>query len=224
METVLIMKKLVIFDLDGTLLNTYADIAAATNHALALHGFPTHSVETIRSFVGNGINKLFERALPEGHKTLEDVLSIRADFIPYYNAHGTEKTFVFAGMTELLERLVADGCKVAVASNKYQEATRHLIPYFFPTIGFSAVFGQRDGVPTKPDPQIVRDIMSASGVENCDEVLYVGDSEVDMETAHNSGVDGVGVTWGCKTRALLESHNPLAVIDSPSEIFDVYKR
>lgn len=216
-------KKLIIFDLDGTLLNTYADIAAATNHALKLHGYPTHSVETIRSFVGNGINKLFERALPEGHKTMDEVLAIRADFVPYYNAHGTEKTFVFEGMTELLNCLKNDGCQVAVASNKYQEATRHLIPFFFPDTEFSAIFGQRDGVPTKPDPQIVFDIMRESGVNERDEVLYVGDSEVDMETARNAGVDGVGVTWGCKTRELLESHNPLAVIDCPREIFDIVK-
>lgn len=211
-------KKLVIFDLDGTLLNTYADIAAATNYALTLRGYPTHSVAVIRSFVGNGINKLFERALPEGHKNMDEVLSLRRDFVPYYNAHGTENTFVFEGMTELLEKLVAKGCKVAVASNKYQEATRHLIPFFFPTVKFSAIFGQRDGIPTKPDPQIVRDIMKDSFVENCNEVLYVGDSEVDMETAKNAGVEGIGVTWGCKTRELLEHHNPLAVIDKPEEI------
>ena len=217
-------RKLVIFDLDGTLLNTYADIAAATNHALTLHGYPNHSVEVIRSFVGNGINKLFERALPEGHKAQEEVLAIRADFVPYYNAHGTEKTFVFDGMRELIDRLTAEGVKVAVASNKYQEATRHLIPYFFPGVNFSAIFGQRDGIPTKPDPQIVYDIMRESGIEDAREVLYVGDSEVDMETAHNAGVDGVGVTWGCKTRELLASHKPYAIVDRAEEILPLLNR
>ena len=114
------MKRLVIFDLDGTLLNTVADIAAATNHALAANGYPTHSVDAIRSFVGNGINKLFERALPEGHKDEAEVLRIRASFVPYYNEHGAERTVPYPGIPELLTALQAHGLKLAVASNKYQ--------------------------------------------------------------------------------------------------------
>lgn len=210
------MKKLVIFDLDGTLLNTYADIAAATNHALRLRGYPEHSVAVIKSFVGNGINKLFERALPEGHK--HEFLEIRRDFIPFYNEHGTELTFVFDGMTELLEKIQSKNIKIGVASNKYEEATKHLMKHFFPTIGFTAVIGQREGIPTKPDPGIVYEIMKAAEVEDPTDVLYIGDSEVDMQTAKNAGVDVIGVSWGCKTREQLESHFPLSVVDKADEI------
>lgn len=211
------MKKLVIFDLDGTLLNTYADIAAATNFALAKRGYPTHSVDVIRSFVGNGINKLFERALPEGHK--DEFLEIRKDFIPYYNEHGTDFTFPFEGIVETLYTLQRMGLKIGVASNKYEQATKHLMECYFPEINFSAVIGQRDGVAVKPDPSIVYEIMASAGIENKSDVLYVGDSGVDMQTSINAGVDAVGVTWGCRTRAELESFNPRGVVDSCEEIF-----
>ncbi len=210
-------RKLVVFDLDGTLLNTYADIAAATNQALAKRGYPTHSVAVIKSFVGNGINKLFERALPEGHK--DEFLEIRKDFIPYYNEHGTDFTFPFEGIVEALYTLQRMGLKIGVASNKYQQATQHLMECYFPEIEFAAVIGQRDGVATKPDPGIVYEIMNAAGVVDKEEVLYVGDSGVDMETAKNAGVDAVGVTWGCRTREELESYGPLAVVDRCEDIF-----
>lgn len=208
------MTRLVIFDLDGTLLNTYADIAAATNHALALHGYPTHSVKTIRSYIGNGINKLFERALPEGHKSMDEVLAIRADFVPYYNEHGTEQTTPFPGAGETLAAICRKGVKVAVASNKYDQASQHLMRHFFPAIPFAAVLGQREGVPTKPDPTIVGELMARAGVERTEDVLYVGDSEVDMQTANNAHVRAIGVSWGCRTAEQLSRHSPEAVIDS----------
>lgn len=211
------MKKLVIFDLDGTLLNTYADIAVATNQALAKRGYPTHSVEVIRSFVGNGINKLFERALPEGHK--DEFLEIRKDFIPYYNEHGTDFTFPFEGITETLYTMQRMGLKIGVASNKYEQATKYLIDSYFPEINFAAVIGQREGVPVKPDPSIVKEIMESAEIHDNNEVLYVGDSGVDMQTAKNAGVDAVGVTWGCRTREELESFHPKAVVDTCEEIF-----
>ena len=215
------MKKLVIFDLDGTLLNTTEDIAAATNHALALYGYPTHSSAAIKSFVGNGINKLFERALPEGHKSEENVLKIRAAFIPYYNEHGADFTMPFAGMVELLYTLQQLGIKLAVASNKYEQATRALIDTYFPEIDWCAVFGQREGVPTKPDPTIVNEILAAADITDKSEVLYVGDSGVDMQTAINAGLDAVGVTWGCRSRQELESFSPRAVVDTAEEIFSL---
>lgn len=211
------MKKLIIFDLDGTLLNTIGDIAAATNHALQTYGYPTRSVAEIKSFVGNGINKLFERALPQGHKTQEEVLRIRSAFIPYYNAHGTEKTHPFPGMVELLEVLQAKGILLAVASNKYQQATESLIPHFFPTIRFCAVLGQREGIPTKPDPHIVEEIRRSASVETSD-ILYVGDSGVDMQTAINAGVEAAGVTWGCRPRPELEKFNPRWIVDQAQEL------
>lgn len=213
------MKKLVIFDLDGTLLNTTDDIAAATNHALASYGYPTHPRDVIKSFVGNGINKLFERALPEGEKSEENVLKIRSAFIPYYNVHGADMTMPFEGMVELLYTLQRLGIKIAVASNKYQQATLHLMDTYFPEINFCSVLGQRDGIATKPDPTIVFDIIKTAEVDKKD-VLYVGDSGVDMQTAINADVEAVGVTWGCRPRIELEKFSPRAVVDSTEEILE----
>lgn len=211
------MKKLVIFDLDGTLLNTIADLAASTNHALAANGYPTHPTEEYRFFVGNGINKLFERALPEGEKTEANVLKIRQHFIPYYDVHCADLTKPYPGIPELLKTLQQREIQLAVASNKYQRATGKLIPYFFPDIHFTAILGQREGVPRKPDPQIVHEIMRMANVST-DEVLYVGDSNVDMQTANNARVDSVGVTWGFRPRAELEQGNPFAIIDKAEEL------
>ena len=214
------MKKLVIFDLDGTLLNTYEDIAAATNHALAMYGYPTHPTHVIKSFVGNGINKLFERALPEGHKDMDEVLKIRAAFIPYYNEHGADFTMPFEGIVELLYTLQRLGLKLAVASNKYEQATKALIDTYFPEIEWCAVFGQREGVPTKPDPTIVNEILAAAGITDKSEVLYVGDSGVDMLTALNAQVDAVGVTWGFRPKLELSTFPSLGLIDKAEELLN----
>ena len=211
------MKKLVIFDLDGTLLNTIADLAASTNHALAANGYPTHPTEEYRFFVGNGINKLFERALPEGEKTEANVLKIRQRFIPYYDVHCVDLTKPYPGIPELLKTLQQRSVQIAVASNKYQRATGKLIPYFFPDIHFTAILGQREGIPRKPDPQIIHEIMRMANVST-DEVLYVGDSNVDMQTANNARVNSVGVTWGFRPRAELEQGSPFAIIDKAEEL------
>ncbi|MDE5711892.1 MAG: HAD family hydrolase, partial [Bacteroides sp.] len=157
------MKKLVIFDLDGTLLNTIADLAQCTNHALQALGYPTHPEEAYNFMVGNGINKLFERALPEGEKTEENVLRVRREFIPYYNQHNADKSRPYPGIPELLNQLQEEGIQLAVASNKYQAATEKLIAHYFPNIRFTAVFGQREGINVKPDPTIVQDILEIAG-------------------------------------------------------------
>jgi phosphoglycolate phosphatase len=211
------MKKLAIFDLDGTLLNTIADLANATNQALEALGFPTHPTEAYVNMVGNGINKLFERALPEGQKTEENVLAVRAKFIPYYNIHNADFSAPYAGTVELLEQIQARGVKLAVASNKYQEATVRLVAHYFPTIRFSSVFGNRDGVAPKPDPTIVYDIIREAQVEK-EDVLYVGDSEVDMNTAINAGVEACAVTWGFCSRERLEKYSPKHIVDSAETI------
>lgn len=214
------MKRLVIFDLDGTLLNTIADLANSTNHALNQLGYPTHEPEEYNFMVGNGINKLFERALPEGEKTEENVLRVRREFIPYYDQHNADESRPYPGIPELLERLQAKGIQMAVASNKYQAATEKLIAHYFPNIKFIAVFGQRDGVNVKPDPAIVEDILRISGTPK-QEVLYVGDSGVDMQTARNAGVTACGVTWGFRPLAELESFNPRYIIEVPQLISDL---
>lgn len=211
------MKKLVIFDLDGTLLNTIADLAHSTNYALKQLGYPTHEIEKYNFMVGNGINKLFERALPEGEKTEENVLRVRKEFVPYYDLHNADDSRPYLGIPELLDHLQASGIQIAVASNKYQAATQKLVDHYFPEIRFTAVFGQREGVNVKPDPTIVYDILNLSRVEK-GAVLYVGDSGVDMQTAANAGVTACGVTWGFRPRTELEDFNPSFIVDTADKI------
>ena len=211
------MKKLVIFDLDGTLLDTIADLAESTNHALKQLGYPTHNVETIRTFVGNGINKLLERALPLQEQTEENVRLMRSHFVPYYDVHNADLSSAYPGIVHLLEDLQEKGIMIAVASNKYQEATVKLVKHYFPTINFIEILGQREGINVKPDPSIVFDILQKANV-NKEEVLYVGDSGVDMQTAINAGVDAVGVTWGFRPRTELEGFQPMGLIDKAEEL------
>ena len=206
-----------IFDLDGTLLNTIADLAHSTNYALEKSGFPTHAIEAYKYFVGNGINKLFERALPEGERTQENIARIRSAFLTYYDAHNADYTAPYPGIPELLIQLQADGMALAVASNKYQRATEKLVRQYFPDIRFAAVFGQREGIPTKPDPTVVRDVLQITGC-TAEETLYVGDSGVDMQTAANGGLVSIGVTWGFRPRAELKECGARHIVDSPDEI------
>ena len=214
------MKTLLIFDLDGTLLDTVSDLAASTNYALHLCGFPTHDSAAYKFFVGNGINKLFERVLPEGEKTQENILLIRQHFLEHYTVHNAELTVPYPGITDLLQQLQRAGIKLAVASNKYQKGTEKLVQHFFPDINFIVVLGQRENIPTKPDPAIVQDILTIAKVEK-KEVLYVGDSGVDMQTAQNSGIEAVGVTWGFRPREEMEEFSPKYMVDHPSEIYQI---
>ena len=211
------MKKLIIFDLDGTLLNTIADLAQSTNHALQALGYPTHPESAYNFMVGNGINKLFERALPEGEKSEENVLRVRKEFVPYYDVHNADKSCPYPGIPELLEQLQEKGMILAVASNKYQSATVKLISHYFPHIRFTAVFGQREGVNVKPDPTVVHDILDITRISR-EDVLYVGDSGVDMQTAANAGVTACGVTWGFRPRTELEEFHPAHIVDNATVI------
>lgn len=211
------MKKLVIFDLDGTLLNTIADLAHSTNYALNKLGYPTHEIEKYNFMVGNGIDKLFERALPEGEKSKENVLRVRKEFVPYYDIHNADDSRPYPGIPELLSYLQDAGIQITVASNKYQAATQKLIDHYFPEIHFTAVFGQREGIKVKPDPTVVFDILEIAKVTK-EEVLYVGDSGVDMQTAANAGVTACGVTWGFRPRAELEEFSPQYIVDTAEEI------
>ena len=211
------MKKLVIFDLDGTLLDTIADLAESANYALKQLGYPTHDVETIRTFVGNGINKLLERALPPHEQTEENVMRMRSHFVPYYDVHNADLSSPYPGIVNLLEDLQAKGIQIAVASNKYQAATVKLVKQYFPGIDFVEILGQREGINVKPDPTIVFDILKKAKV-SFEETLYVGDSGVDMQTAINAGIDAVGVTWGFRPRAELESFRPMGLIDKAKEL------
>ena len=217
-------KKLVIFDLDGTLLNTIGDIAEAVNYALQTAGFPTHEREAYRFMVGSGIMKLFERALPPEERTEENIFRIREHFLPYYEAHKADLTAPYEGIVELLTELNGRGVALAVASNKYHQATETLVRHYFPTTPFCAVFGHREGMAVKPSPEIVWEIMRVAGTERAEEVLYVGDSDVDMLTAHNAGVEAVGVSWGFRPREELAAHSPKAIVDTPGEILDLLEK
>ena len=214
------MKKLVIFDLDGTLLNTIADLAHSTNYALNKLGYPTHEIEKYNFMVGNGIDKLFERALPEGEKSKENVLRVRKEFVPYYDIHNADDSRPYPGIPELLSYLQDAGIQITVASNKYQAATEKLIAHYFPGIRFVAVFGQREGVKVKPDPTVVYDILQIADVPK-EEVLYIGDSGVDMQTAINSGVTSCGVTWGFRPRTELESFCPDFIVDKAEAVLSI---
>lgn len=199
------MKKLLIFDLDGTLLDTVADLAAACNHVLKQTGLPACPEWQYRQFVGNGIAKLIERAIPAHARSAELADELKIRFLEYYTANIDVFTRPYPGIPELLERLHGEGVKLAVASNKFQQGTESLVSKFFPDIPFVAVLGQRTGIPVKPDPAIIREIISLAGVAP-EDTLYIGDSDVDMHTARNAGVDSVGVAWGFRgEKELLES-------------------
>jgi len=215
------MKSLLIFDLDGTLLDTIADMAESSNHALTKCGFPTYKISAYRFFIGNGINKLFERILPEGQKTQENIQNLRKHFLEHYDIHNSELTVPYTGIPELLIKLQSAGIKIAVASNKYHKATEKLVKHFFPEIQFIAIFGQREGIAVKPDPTIVHDILVLAKGAKPEEVLYIGDSGVDMQTAQNAGVEACGVTWGFRPRAELMELSPKYIVDKAEEILKI---
>ena len=211
---------IIIFDLDGTLINTIDDLGQACNHALSVCGFPTHQIEDYPRLVGNGINKLIERALPEEHRNEAMVLRLREHFVPYYDAHNCDLTRPYEGIPELLAALKNAGHTLAVASNKYQAATEKIVAQLFPNT-FDVVLGERDGVPRKPDPQIVYDILEAKGERleaKGEEILYIGDSLVDAETARAAGATLVLCTWGFGTREQMEGAKPDYLVDHPLEV------
>lgn len=211
------MKKLAIFDLDGTLLNTIEDLGHAANHALQAHGYPTHSIASYPFFVGNGVRRLIERVLPEDARTEATIDRLLVTFKEYYNDHNTDFTKPYEGIPELLSHLSSRGVAIAVASNKYQAATEKLISHFFPTLSFVAVEGQKEGVPVKPDPSIVFEILAKAKTPKAD-TIYIGDSGVDMETARRACVDSVGVTWGFRPEKELVENHADTIVNRPDDI------
>ena len=212
------MIKLAIFDLDGTLLDTLGDIAGACNHALTVCGCPTHEVGEYKMFVGSGIMNLFRRALPEDQRTEGMVMKMRDAFVQYYDVHKDDMTRPYPGIKGLLDGLTAKGIRLAVASNKYQEATEELVTRYFGTYRFACVLGQREGHPIKPDAGIIFEAMASCEGVRPDEVIYCGDSDVDMQTGINAGVRTVGVTWGFRSREELAEYSPCLLADNPEEI------
>ena len=206
-----------IFDLDGTLLDTIADLAAATNFALRAYNHPVHEVDKYRYFVGDGVRKLVERALPEDARSPIHIDEVLGYFRQYYMRHCEDLTAPYTGIVELLKELQSRGVLLAVASNKFQIGTESLVKRFFPNINFVAVLGQREGVPVKPNPQIIFDIIQLAGVTK-EQTLYVGDSGVDMQTAVAAGVDSVGVLWGFRTADELLQNGAGSLASTPREI------
>ncbi len=211
------MKKLAIFDLDGTLLNTIDDLAHAANHALTECGFPTHDIASYPFFVGNGVGRLLERVLPPDHRDPQTIGRIREIFQNYYDRHLWDHTHPYPGIEDLLYELSARGVKLAVASNKYQAATSALIAHFFPRLPFEAVHGMRPDIPAKPDPSIVFNVLRTIPTPKAD-VIYIGDSGVDMETARRACVESVGVTWGFRPVGELRQFLAEHIITSPDAL------
>ena len=215
------MKKLAIFDLDGTLLNTIKDLGEAVNYALDRNGFHTHSIASYPFFVGNGVKRLIERSLPEDERKKSSVVKqMLVDFKEYYNEHNTILTKPYEGIPELLYQLQEQGVQLAVASNKYQQATDKIINHFFPDINFVAVQGQSDDIPVKPDPSIVFMILAQARMPKQD-TLFIGDSGIDMETARRACVDSVGVTWGFRPVKELVEYNANVIINRPQDIIPI---
>ena len=216
----MLSNRLYIFDLDGTLLNTLGDLAAACDHVLLKHGYPTHSYQKYCSFVGNGIRRLVQQALPEDCQTPEAVEPIRQEFVEYYSENIDQKTHPYKGMVELLTELQQKGAKIAVASNKFHSGTVQLIAKFFPEIDFVEVTGNKEGAPLKPDPTIIEQIIHKASAKLSDTYM-IGDSAVDMQTAHNAQIISVGVSWGFRSREELEQNTPNHIVDSVEELRDL---
>ena len=214
-------KRLVIFDLDGTLIDSLEDLGAAVNHALSLRNLPLHTREDYRKMVGHGVRNLVEKALEASVGTgpfpSEEVDAALADFKEYYSAHIDVHTRPYPGIPELLADLQAAGVRLAVASNKFQEGTERLIRSLFPDIQFVAILGNRPGYPLKPAPEIVQEVLRKADIGPSDAVM-VGDSPTDMRTAANGGIEGLAVTWGYRTADELAGHR---LVHSVPELRDL---
>jgi phosphoglycolate phosphatase len=205
----------VIFDLDGTLLDTLGDLKNGVNHVLAARGYPQRTLAEVRAFVGHGVAALMRRALPEGTPEGERAAALE-DFRKYYTENCRVETRPYAGTAEMLRSLASRGIKTAIVSNKNDEAVKALAEYYFPGLVRAAV-GGRDGVRLKPAPDGLFEIMRLLGAEK-KSTLYVGDSEVDKETADNAGVDCALVAWGFRGEAFVRKLKPALVALSPEDI------
>lgn len=211
----------VIFDLDGTLVNTITDLGNACNYALQAFDLPTHTIAEYPLLVGNGINKLIERALPENLRTEEMISQVRRHFIAYYDMHSYDFSVPYDGMMEVLQTLQQKPqTYLAVASNKYQEATQRIIDHFFPKV-FDVIFGEQPDTPRKPNPQIVANILQTLPERALDKIYFVGDSLVDIQTARNANIPIISCTWGfCKAETLHDA-KPDFIVNKPQELLTI---
>ena len=203
-----------IFDLDGTLLDTLGDLAASVNYALRTHGMPEHSIDDVRRFVGNGVRKLMQRAVPGGDAN-PDFEAAFATFRQHYMAHSLDTTLPYEGIPETLAALRQQGCRIAVVSNKMMAATQELCQHFFPdTVEVAIGENEAAGIRKKPAPDTVLAALQQLGVGK-ESAVYVGDSDVDIETAHNAGLPGISVLWGFRDRDFLLQHGATTFATHP---------
>ena len=215
------MPSAAIFDLDGTLLDTLEDLADSANEALAASGFPPHPVEAYRAFVGDGIKVLIERILPESNRVPETIAGLLQCYRAAYDRRWKAKTQPYAGVEALLRELKAREIPLAVLSNKPQAYTEICMAHFLGQHRFDIILGQRDGVPHKPDPAGAWEIAERWGLPPA-EILFIGDTATDMDTATAAGMIPVGVRWGFRCEAELTAHGAKHLIAHPREILDLF--
>lgn len=205
-----------IFDLDGTLLNTLQDLAASVNYALSQYQMPTHDIDAVRSFVGNGVRLLMERATPGGAQNAQ-FEAVFATFRQHYMEHSLDTTRPYDGIPEMLSELKRQGKRLAVVSNKFYAATQELVAHFFPEIEVAIGEHESEGIRKKPAPDTVYEALRQLGVGK-ENVVYVGDSDVDLMTARNSGLPCISVLWGFRDRDFLLRHGATTFVRKPSEL------
>lgn len=210
--------KTAVFDLDGTIADTICDLGDAVNYGLEKLGFPTHDYAAYKKMVGNGAKKLCERALPEDKR--DKTMELHKLFKEYYSQHYLDKTKLYDGIKETLDRLQSSGVVLAVATNKPEDAAREIIWDLLPDIDFVKILGGVDYRPVKPDSAILIEIFSALPDEE-NEVYMIGDSNVDIRTAKNAGIRSVGCAWGFRGRAELEAEGADFIAEKPSDIADI---
>ena len=210
---------LAIFDMDGTILNTLDDMTDSLNEILTKYKLPLHTVDEVRFMVGNGIPKLVERALPDGRSN-PDFDRILADFIAYYEKHCAIKTAPYDGVVDCIKTLRAAGLKIAVNTNKVEPAAIALCDDYFPGL-FDIISGSRPGMPPKPAPDGIYEILKRAGMDGKAEgqrAVFIGDSDVDMQTGMNAGLDVIGVDWGFRGKKFLEEHGASVIMMTASEL------
>jgi phosphoglycolate phosphatase len=215
-------KKAVLFDLDGTLLDTLEDIAYAANRVLASRGFPIRSMDVLRAAVGNGARRLMERVLPKINRDKETIDECFSAFLREYGEHWNVRTKPYPGVSEMLDALQARGLKMAILSNKPADFTRKCVYGILSKWKFDPVIGAEDGIPSKPDPAEALDITKRLGVPP-EDVIYLGDSGVDMKTANAAGMFAVGALWGFRSREELKQEGAKVLLERPQDIIKLFE-
>lgn len=214
--------KAVLFDLDGTLLDTLDDLATAANRVLAAQSLPVHPVDAYRTFVGDGVRTLVERILPPALRSPEKISDLVRAFEQEYSHNWRERTVPYPGIAAMLDQLTALGLPLCILSNKPDAFTRLCVEQLLPQWNFAPLLGQRPGIAKKPDPAAALEIATLLGLEP-EDILYVGDSSVDMRTARSAGMDAVGVLWGFRTADELMAAGALHLIAQPLDLLSIIR-